>query len=259
MKIAVAGGTGLVGAMVVEELTGAGHEPVVLARSRGIDVTTGVGLDDAMAGVDAVIDVSNITTTRRRTSVAFFTDGTRNLLAAGQRAGIRHHVALSIVGVDRVDFGYYEGKRTQEKLVLGGPAPASVLRATQFYEFPGQLLARSRGPLTLMPRMRVQPVAALEVASALVALAAGPAQGLAPELAGPQEHQMVDLARRVVRAQGQPQGQRRRVVGIRIPGAAGRAMTGGGLLPTGPGPRGRLSFEQWLTAGTPQTRPGGRP
>jgi uncharacterized protein YbjT (DUF2867 family) len=255
VKIAVAGGTGLVGAMVVNALREAGHEPVVLARSYGIDITTGAGLADALVGADAVIDVSNITTTRRHTSVAFFTAGTEHLLAAGLRAGIRHHVALSIVGVDRVSFGYYEGKRRQEELVLQGPAPGSVLRATQFYEFPGQLLARSRGPLTLVPRMRVQPVAAREVAAALIALATGPAGGLAPELAGPQEHELVDLACRVVRAHG----DRRRVVGLRVPGAVGRDMATGGLLPTRPGPRGRLTFDQWLSTGTPPIRPGRQP
>ena len=251
MRIAVAGGTGLVGRHVVHAVADAGHEPVVLSRARGVDITTGKGLAEALVGVEAVIDVSNITTTRRRTSVAFFTAGTKQLLAAGQRAGVRHHVALSIVGVDRVDFGYYEGKRAQEKLVLFGPVPGSVLRATQFLEFPGQILARARGPLALVPSMRVQPVAAQEVAAALVALAAGPAEGMAAELAGPQEHEMVDLARRLVRAKG----LRRRVVGIQMPGAAGRAMAGGGLLPTGPGPRGRLTFEQWLTAGTPPIKP----
>jgi uncharacterized protein YbjT (DUF2867 family) len=255
VKIAVAGGTGLVGAMVVRAVRDAEHEPVVLARSNGVDITTGAGLLEALVGVEAVIDVSNITTTRRNPSVAFFTAGTEHLLAAGQRAGTRHHVALSIVGVDRVSFGYYEGKRRQEELVLAGPVPGSVLRATQFHEFPGQLLARSHGPLTLVPRMRVQPVAAREVAVALVALAAGPAGGLAPELAGPQEHEMVDLARRVVRAHG----IRRRVVGLPLPGAAGRAMASGGLLPTGPGPRGRLTFEQWLSAGTPPIQPGRKP
>jgi len=127
----------------------------------------------------------------------------------------------------------------------------SVLRATQFHEFAGQLLARMHGPLAIVPHMRVQPVAAREVAAALAALAVGPAVGMAPELAGPQEHELVDLARRVVHAHG----QRRRVVGIWVPGAAGRAMTGGSLLPTGPGPRGSLTFEQWLSASTPPIKP----
>ena len=251
MRIAVAGGTGLVGCHVVDALAGAGHEPVVLARACGVDVTTGKGLAEALVGVEAVIDVSNITTTRRRISVDFFSAGTEHLLAAGLRAGVRHHVALSIVGVDRVDFGYYQGKRAQEKLVLNGPVPGSVLRATQFLEFPGQILARARGPLVLIPRMRVQPVAAQEVAGALVALAAGPVEGMAAELAGPQELQMVDLARLLVRAKG----QRRLVIGIQIPGAAGRAMADGALLPTEPGPRGRLTFEHWLIAGSAPIEP----
>jgi uncharacterized protein YbjT (DUF2867 family) len=244
MRIAVAGGTGLVGRHVVDALSCAGQEPVVLARARGVDITTGSGLAQALAGVDAVIDVSNTTTTRRHTAVAFFTAGTETLLAAGQRAGVRHHIVLSIVGVDRVGFGYYEGKRRQEELVLADRVPGSVLRATQFHEFPGQLLARMRGPLALVPRMRVQPVAAREVAAALAKLAAGPTEGMAPELAGPEEHELVDLARRVVRADE----RRRWVFGMRLPGAAGRAMAAGALLPTGPGPRGMQTFDQWLAA-----------
>jgi len=145
MRIAVAGGTGVVGRRVVETLTQQGHEPVVLARSLGVDVATGAGLSDALAGATAVIDVSNAATLRRRTSVQFFTNSSTNLLAAGERAGVQHHVALSIVGIDRVDTGYYAGKRRQEDVVLAGPLPASVLRATQFHEFAGQLLSRTPG------------------------------------------------------------------------------------------------------------------
>jgi uncharacterized protein YbjT (DUF2867 family) len=250
MRVAVAGGTGLVGGHVVDALRKAGHEPVVLARSTGVDLTTGLGLAKALTGVDTVIDVSNLITTRRRASVAFFTSGTENLLAAGRLAGVRHHVVLSIVGVDRVDFGYYAGKRRQEELALDGTVPASVLRATQFHEFAWQLLTRSGGPLAVVPRMRVQPVAAQEVAAALVALAAGAPAGLAPELAGPHVHELVDLARRTARALG----QHRRVVGIRIPGSTGRAMAHGALLPTGQTsgcPRGSLAFDQWLAGFTP--------
>jgi uncharacterized protein YbjT (DUF2867 family) len=247
MRVAVAGGTGLVGRCVVEALAVAGHEPVVLARSLGMDLTTGTGLDDALAGAAAVIDVSNVTTSKMAKSVAFFTAATEHLLAAGDRAGVRRHVALSIVGVDRVDFGYYEGKRRQEDLVLAAPVSSSVLRATQFHEFAGQILARSRGPLAVVPRMRVQPIAVLEVADALVALGTGQDVGLAPELAGPEEHELVDLARRLLRARG----RRRLVIPFRMPGPGGRAMAEGGLLPTAPGPRGTQTFAQWLgTAGT---------
>ena len=125
-RVAVAGGTGVVGRHVVEALAGAGCEPVVLARSTGVDLVRGAGLDAALRGVRAVVDVSNVATQRRRSAVGFFTAATSALLAAGARAGVRHHVVLSIVGVDRVDAGYYAGKRAQEELVTAGDVPASV-------------------------------------------------------------------------------------------------------------------------------------
>jgi uncharacterized protein YbjT (DUF2867 family) len=251
MRVAVAGGTGVVGRRVVEAVRAAGDEPVVLARSTGVDLVTGAGLDAALAGADAVIDVSNVATSRRGPAVAFFEAATGHLLAAGERAGVRHLVALSIVGIDRVDLGYYAGKRRQEELLAGGAVPWTVLRATQFHEFPAQLLGRSRGPVAVLPRMRVQPVAAREVAGALATLTAGPAAGMAPELAGPEVHELGDLARQLLRARG----ARRPVVSPRLPGATGRALAGGGLLPQGPGPRGQLTFAAWLAERYPAARP----
>jgi uncharacterized protein YbjT (DUF2867 family) len=246
MRVAVAGGTGLVGRQVVSLVEQAGHEPVVLARSRGVDITTGTGLDAALAGAEVVIDVSNVTTLSKKRSVRFFSAATSHLLAAGARTGVRHHVALSIVGVDRVGLGYYAGKLRQEELISTGSVPWTVLRATQFHEFAGQLLARSPGPLALVPRMQVQPVAAREVAARLVELALGPATGMASEIAGPEVHELIDLVRQVVRAHG----QRRVVLGIRIPGGA--AAASGGLLPAGEYSRGDQTFAEWLrTSGRP--------
>jgi uncharacterized protein YbjT (DUF2867 family) len=121
VRIAVVGGTGVVGRHVVQAAAEAGHEPVVLARSTGVDLMTGRGLDGALAGAEAVIDASNVQTLSRRRSERFFRAATERLLVAGAGAGVRHHVALSIVGIDRVDFGYYQGKRVQEELVLAGP------------------------------------------------------------------------------------------------------------------------------------------
>jgi uncharacterized protein YbjT (DUF2867 family) len=242
VRIAVAGGTGVVGQHVVRELEDAGHQAVVLARSRGVDVTTGAGLDVALAGADAVIDVTNVASTARKASIAFFEAATRNLLASGERAGIRHHVALSVVGCDRVDFGYYFGKRRQEELVLSGTRPASVLRVTQFFEFAEQFIVPSRMPVAVVPRMRTQPIAAREVAAALVALAVGPPVGRAPDMAGPREEQMVDMVRRLKRLRG----SRRLLVPVTLPGRTGQGMTGGALLPIGSGPRGRESFSDWL-------------
>ena len=250
-RVAVAGGTGAVGRHVVAALAAAGAEPVVLTRSAGVDLVTGQGLEDALRGAAAVVDVSNISTQKRQTSIDFFTASTSRLLEAGARAGAGHHVALSIVGVDRVDSGYYAGKRVQEDLVLSGPVPASVLRATQFHEFVDQVLALTRGPVAPVPVMRVQPVAAREVATALAALALQDAVGLAPELAGPQEHGLPDLARRLLRRRG----ERRLVLPLRLPVAASRAVAGGALLPTGPGPRGTQTFDQWLATSGPARGP----
>jgi uncharacterized protein YbjT (DUF2867 family) len=242
MRVAVAGGTGLVGRLVVAALSAVGDDPVVLARATGTDLTTGAGLDEALVDADGLIDVSNVTTTKKKVSIAFFDAGTRNLLASGARADVRHHVVLSVVGNDRVDFGYYFGKRRQEDLVLASGRPVSVLRATQFYEFAGQLLDRGHGPIAVVPRMLVQPVAASEVANALVSLVHKQPAGMAAELAGPQPRQLTYLVRAVLEARG----TKRLVLPLRVPGAAGKAMAGGALLPTGQGQRGRQTFEDWL-------------
>ncbi|GGO73391.1 3-beta hydroxysteroid dehydrogenase [Nocardioides deserti] len=242
MRVAVAGGTGLVGSHVVGGLSKRGHVPVVLARARGVDLLTGTGLAEALEGVEAVIDVSNIVTTGRRASVGFFETATTNLLARARDAGVRHHVVLSIVGVDRVRFGYYEGKLRQERLALDGAVPATVLRATQFHEFAGQLLDRVPGPVAFLPRQLIRPVAAAEVAAELVTTALAEPRGLADELAGPEKHQLVDLARKV----SARHGRRRPIIGVRLPGEGGRAMATGGLLP-GTGARyGTQTFDEWL-------------
>lgn len=241
MRIVVAGGTGVVGRHVVEVARERGHDVVVLSRSEGIDLAAGAGLADKLAGGDAVVDTSNRASRKRADSEAFFGAVTRNLLAAEEAAGVRHHVLLSIVGIDDVDTGYYAGKRLQERLVSAGEVPWSILRATQFHEFAEQALGFARvGPFSLVPRMTSQPVAAREVAEHLVTLAAGDPVGRSPDLAGPEVRRMVDLARKVARG--------RRVVPVPLPGAAGRAMRAGKLLPTGPGPRGRITFEEWLAA-----------
>jgi uncharacterized protein YbjT (DUF2867 family) len=152
MRVAVAGGTGLVGRHVVAELRAAGHAPVILARSHGVDLTTGAGLAEKLAGSDAVIDVANVVTTRKKVAVDFFSRATGHLISAARSHGIGHLVTLSIVGSDEVDFGYYFGKRVQEELVRDGGVPWTVLRATQFFEFPEPLLA-ARFPVVMMPRM----------------------------------------------------------------------------------------------------------
>jgi uncharacterized protein YbjT (DUF2867 family) len=241
MKIAVAGGTGVAGRWTVEALRAGGHEAVVIARSAGVDLVSGDGLDAALAGVDAVIDAANTRSAGKRASSAFFAATARTLTRAAAAAGVRHVVALSIIGIDRVPYGYYQGKLRQEEVLRESPVPVSILRAAQFHEFAGQYLAAMPGPVVIVPRWRAQPVAAREVGAALATIAAGDPVPLS-ELAGPREEIMADMVRQVVRARE----DRRLVVSVRVPGATGKAMAAGGGLPRGPGPRGTQPFADWV-------------
>ena len=238
--IAIAGGTGMVGRRVVESVRRYGADPIVMARSTGVDLTTGAGLDKVLEGVDAVIDVTNIVTQNRRRATEFFETSTRHLLKAEECHGIKHHVLLSIIGIDRVGLGYYQAKLAQEDLVRQGPVPWTILRATQFHEFAAQMLGDR--PVAVIPSMLSQPVAAQDVADELVRLATAPAAGMAPELAGPQEERIPDMARRLASARD----RRPLVIAVPLPGSTGRGMRTGALLPTGPGPRGTQTFEEWL-------------
>src|SRR5262249_6646042 len=161
-RIAVAGGTGLIGSHVVEAISRTGHEAVVVARSSGVDVTSGQGLDDALAGSDAVIDVTNERGADAEGILRFFAAATGNLLAAETRAGVGHHVLLSIVGVDRLEGNaHYAGKRLQEELVSAGPVPFTIQRATQFHEFAEMIVSRTRqGDEAAVPPLLLQPAAA---------------------------------------------------------------------------------------------------
>ena len=240
MRIAVAGGTGLVGRMVTEAVTAAGHDPVVLARSTGVDLTRAVTPAD-LRGARRLIDVTNVDTLRRRASVQFFEATTHHLLDAGRRAGVEHHVALSVIGCDRVDLGYYLGKRRQEELVLAGAVPATVVRASQLHELADQLVGRS-GRLVVVPSMLCRPVAAREVAAALVRCALAEPTGLGPQITGPAQRRLVDMVRAVLAARR----LRRLVVPLRLPGAVGRGLAGGALLPTRPAVVGVQPFDEWL-------------
>ncbi|MBS45680.1 MAG: 3-beta hydroxysteroid dehydrogenase [Nocardioides sp.] len=246
MRIAVAGATGQVGRYVVQAAGERGLEVVPLARANGVDLTTGTGLADRLAGVDAVVDVVSTRAQSRSAAEAFFSRVTRTLMNAGRDAGVGHHVALSIVGIDAVPSGYYRGKLLQERLLAEGDRPWSVLRATQFHEFAAQALDFARvGPWSLVPVMTSQPVAAREVGQALVALAEKGASGRVADLVGPEVLSMHRLARRVSDARGLG----RRVVPVRLPGAAGRGMRDGSLTAYGDDVVvGATTFDAWLAA-----------
>lgn len=239
MRIAIAGGTGIVGTHVGRLAQEAGHETLVLSRTNGINLETGEGLD--LTGVDAVIDVCGTQTTSAKRSREFFGRTTTHLLRAERTAGVRHHVALSIVGAARAPHGYYAGKALQERLVSSGDVPWTILRATQFFDFAHQV-ATKVGPLVLVPTMRSQPVATEIVAARLVGLAEAGPSGNARDLAGPREDRMVALTR----AWRSKTGARGLVVEIPLPGGFGRALRSGAILP---GPDSQFAtqpFEEWL-------------
>ncbi|GAA1916748.1 NAD(P)H-binding protein [Microbacterium aoyamense] len=243
MKIAVAGGTGNVGAYVVEIARERGHEVVVLTRGSGVDLVAGTGLD--LAGVDTVVDVASVTTLKTEDAVAFFTSVTRNLLDAEADAGVGHHVALSIVGIDGATEGYYVGKQAQERLVEASVVPWTILRATQFHEFAPQMFQGAKlGPLHVAPKMRTQPIAAREVAQRLVELVEAGPSGRVADLAGPREESLADMVKAYARATG----YRGWIPAIALPGETGRRQRDGSALP-GPGAQlGHETFAEWLAA-----------
>jgi uncharacterized protein YbjT (DUF2867 family) len=245
MRIAVAGATGRIGQLTVAGLEKAGYQAVPLSRQAGVDAYTGHGLADALRGADAVIDATNTPAQDEKEIVDFFGTVTRNLLAAGADAGVRHHVLLSIVGLDHdTRPPHYAGKREQERLVEGGPLPWSIVRATQFHDFAAMVAgwAEQDGTATIAPLL-VQPIALADVAAVLAEVAPGTPAGRI-DIAGPGTEDLVDMARRTFAARGQdvtlvPTWQ----------GIFGTDMAGEALLP-GPGARlGKTSFADWLAAG----------
>jgi uncharacterized protein YbjT (DUF2867 family) len=196
MKLTVIGGTGLIGSQVVRKLAAAGHQAVPAAPSTGVDVLTGKGLDRALEGAEVEVNLTN-SPTFDEASVGFFRSSMNNLLAAGERAGVRHQVILSIAGVDQVpELVYYRAKTLQEDLLRQGPTPYSIVRATQFFEFMDALLSEASDDATVrLPSTRLQPMAAADVADAVVEVATGaPLQGIR-NVAGPDVFPLDELGK----------------------------------------------------------------
>lgn len=202
MKIAVAGATGRVGRHVVEVAEERGHEVVRMSRSTGVDVITAVGLAEALDGVDVVIDAATGPSPAEETATEFFTTSARNLQRYGEQAGVKRLVVVSIVGIDRFTGGYNAAKLAHEKAASEGPVPVSIVRATQFFEFVELVLAwGDQGDVYRVNSMRSQPIAARAVAEALIDEAEQPS-GAMVDVAGPQEEDVADLARRYVAHRG---------------------------------------------------------
>lgn len=248
MRIAVAGGTGLVGSKVVARLRAGGDEAVVLARSNGVDLVSGSGVADALAGVDAIIDATSIAAKTPEEYVEFFGSVARTLQSAGAAADVRRIITLSIVGIDGLGggaFAHYDGKNAQEAATEAGPVPTAILRATQFHGFAGQLIDWvAKGPFMPCPKQPVQTVDVDAVADELVALAHEELaeRHVRRDLAGPVKRDLADLVRATARARG----RRLLVVPVWLPGAAAKKVRAGALqAPPGAKIAGG-TFEEWL-------------
>jgi uncharacterized protein YbjT (DUF2867 family) len=199
MRIAVAGATGNIGAHTASFLERAGHEVIPISRPLGVDLITGRGLYAALRGVDAVVDAISSPPVSPDETLAYFGTATRNLLAAEERAGVRHHVLLSIVGIHRITGGtaHYSGKREQERLIEEGRVPWTIVPATQFHDF-GAFAASwtERDGVATIALLLVQPIAPDDIAQVLAEVATGEPRGRYVDVAGPEPQHLVDMARR---------------------------------------------------------------
>lgn len=244
MKIVIIGGTGLIGSKLADVLRKKGHEAIQASPRTGVNAVTGEGLAQALSGADAVVDVSNSPSFEDSAALAFFETSSRNLLAAEAAAKVRHHVALSIVGTDRLpDNGYFRAKLAQENLIRRAAIPYSILRATQFFEFVGGIVdASTNGDVARLSPALFQPVASDDVVAALADLAlADPIDGMI-ELAGPDKLSLDEFGRRYLAATRDP----RKVVADIHAHYFGAELDDRSLTP-GKTPRiGAIRFEDWL-------------
>ncbi|MES2469942.1 MAG: SDR family oxidoreductase [Verrucomicrobiota bacterium] len=250
MKIVIIGGTGLIGSQVAEKLRQQGHDVVAASPSTGVNTLTGEGLATALAGAQVVVDVANSPSFEDAPVMSFFETSGRNLLAAEAVAGVGHHIALSVVGTERLlASGYFRAKLVQEQLIKASPVPYSILRATQFFEFVGSIAhASTNGKTVRLSPVLMQPVASADVADALVNLAlAKPIHGMI-EIAGPEPIRLDELVRQYLSATKDA----RTVETDPNAGYFGTEVTDQSLTP-GPHPiAGTTPFDAWLRSPTVQ-------
>ncbi len=245
MKIVVIGGSGLIGSKLVEKLSSRGYEAVVAAPSTGVNTLTGEGLAEVLKNASAVVDVSNSPSFEEKAVMEFFTMSTRNLLTYEAKAGVGHHVALSVVGTDRLqESAYFRAKIAQEKLIKQSGIPYSIVHATQFFEFVKMIAdGATDGNQVRLPSVFIQPMAADDVAKAVGKVAVGPPVNGIVETAGPERFRLDDFVRKGLRARNDS----REVVAdpnARYFGAVLNELT---LIPAGEMRRGEIRFEDWLS------------
>lgn len=244
MKIVVIGGTGLIGSKVVAKLREKGHDALAASPDSGVNTLTGEGLAKALEGAAVVVDVSNSPSLDEQAALEFFESSTRNVLAAEVKAGVKHHVALSVVGTDRLlESGYFRAKQAQERLIERSQVPYSIVHATQFFEFVKTIANFStQGDAVRLPPVLIQPMAAEDVAAAVCSVALGaPINGIV-EAAGPVEVRIDALVRRGLEALSDP----RKVVTDPQASYFGVHVDERTLLPAKDARLSNLTFEQWL-------------
>lgn len=248
MKILVIGGTGLIGSKTVRILLDRGHEVMAASPSSGVNTITGEGLAQAMVGTDVVVDLANSPSFEDAAVLEFFQTAGHNLLAAEVAAGVRHHVALSVVGTqDLGDSGYFRGKQAQEALIKASPIPYTIVHSTQFFEFLGGIAksAGAQGTITLSTAF-IQPTASSDVAAVMAEVAlAAPLNGTL-EIAGPEKIRMADLLRQYLR----DIGDGRAVIGAPEAPYFGARLADDTLLPRGAARLGTIGYATWLAGQT---------
>ena len=244
MKIVIIGGSGLIGKKLAALLRQAGHDVAAASPSSGVNAVTGEGLLPALAGAEVVVDVSNSPSFEDEAVMNFFKASTQNLLAAELAAGVRHHVALSVVGSERVpESGYFRAKVAQEALIKDSTVPYTIVRATQFFEFLASIAyASTQGQTVRVSSARLQPMAADDVAAALAKVATEAALNGTCEIAGPTSFRLDDLLRRTLQASQDP----REVVRDDDALYFGTRLDDASLMPGANARIGTTSLESWL-------------
>ena len=251
MKIVVIGGTGLIGSKVVEKLRAHGHEAIAAAPSTGVNTLTGEGLADVLKNASVLVDVSNSPSFEEKAVMEFFQTAGRNLLKAGAAAGVEHHIALSIVGVERLEgSGYMRAKMAQEALIRASGIPYTIVHSTQFLEFiPGIVQSGTVDQTVHLSSAYVQPISSEDVADAMADVALGkPLNGII-EIAGPEKFRLNEIAAQFLKSTGDS----RQVVADPHAPYFGTELAEGSLVPIGDARLGRVSFQDWLSHYQPRT------
>ncbi|MFV0339817.1 MAG: SDR family oxidoreductase [Parachlamydiaceae bacterium] len=244
MKIVVVGGTGLIGSKLVNKLSDRGHEVIAASPSRGINTLTGEGLQEALKGASVVVDVSNSPSFEDKAVLEFFERSTRNLLESERSAGVKHHVALSVVGTDRLtESGYFRAKLAQENLIKASPVPYTIVRATQFFEFLDSVVQSSVvGQTVHLPVADIQPIASVDVAEALLQAALDKPKNGISDIAGPKRYRFAEIVELYLKATNDA----RKVISDGNARYFGTKLSDDTLVPLNKAHLGSVSFETWF-------------